>query len=201
MTPEHREALTALQFALSWWDGIMPIELAVPGVRGLERTWQRLDARRSLADRVDLWDFELSAQVALGLPHRRRGDGPVRCSALWVRCESPESRARLRSFKPAPAIVLEEGLTLVGVWPLNRWVDGARIERANRRIAYALRAAQKWGRPETMRFAAPGSVLRDRARPVVVDALKVSAAHFTASMIVGRLRDPPVRRIENEEGK
>ncbi len=148
--------------------------------------WARMVARMS-RDR----DVRLSTGV------RRREFGTCSDAAvLWARVEGKAQVKALERFRPSPTFVVSEGATSrkVALWSLSRPWGFEVVERANRRIAYALRAAPKWGVPE-FDFPAPGSCLRAgrvRPVPVVFDWFDPRGV-YTAREVVGALKEPPSR--------
>lgn len=114
-------------------------------------------------------------------------------AALWVRTESGESAKRLASFKPEPTLVIREGATnrMVAFWALGGALAPDDIERANRRLSYALLTAAKWCKPGFM-FHPPGVILRHgRARPVPVVVESQTEALYPVSM-TRHLKDRPL---------
>jgi hypothetical protein len=62
--------------------------------------------------------------------------------ALWVDCDTDNAVDALQRFVPAPQILIASGTrrNLHGYWLLDRPLDGARLEGANRRLAAFLGA-------------------------------------------------------------
>jgi hypothetical protein len=135
-------------------------------------------------------------RLSTGVRRRREFGSCGDAAVLWVRTEGKAQAAALKRFRPSPTVVLSEGSTSrkVALWSLDRPWGFEVIERANRRLAYALRTAPKWSVLE-FDFAAPGSCLRaGRARPVPVVVEWMDARGvYTARQVVGALKEPPSR--------
>jgi hypothetical protein len=134
-------------------------------------------------------------QLEMGLPEASQGNGgPGACTILWCWAESRDQVRRAARFRPLPSLVLRMGKSCrrLLIWGLSENVAYVSGVPANRRLAYALHAPQKWAQPEKLRVPLPGTFLRaDRKRPCPVEVTRVDDAVFTRSEIVGRLRDPP----------
>ena len=128
------------------------------------------------------------------------GQGLVHCITEWardknVRLEGKKSADILRRFRPVPTFVIREGSSsrYTAFWalsqPLTRWKD---VDRANRRLAHALKAPKKYADPGEFYFAPPGTVLRvGRSRPCPVVVARAGLETYTVGEVVGRLRDAP----------
>lgn len=164
-------------------DGRLRDWLPVPGCRPY------------VARRMRLIDELHSQEVAFGLPMARVGGGGVaRGTVLWARVEGKEQLARARKLRPYPSIVLQEGASTrrLLLWALERMVPYDHLVRANRRLAYACGATQKWGDPDVLRVPIPGTFLRvDRSRPVAVMVSRLEPAFYDVRQVVGRLKEPP----------
>jgi hypothetical protein len=78
------------------------------------------------------------------------------------------------------------------LWGLEENVAHASVMAANKRIAYALRAPQKWSEPEKLRIPLPATFLRvGRKRPAPVLVTRMGEEMFTRVAVAGRLSDPP----------
>lgn len=124
---------------------------------------------------------------------------PARTTVLWAVLESAKDAQALKAFRPAPTLVLREGLTVrrVALWWL--WSDLALDDgwgiRANKRIAHKLGTKKKWAE-FTFTLRPPGTILRKgRAKPVVVHVEhRDDEAVYEPRAIVARLKDPPAPR-------
>lgn len=205
------EATDFIAFITGWGDGYVPVFLG--GARAPE-FHHRLNAGggRRLAARAAAWDFEESLQVEIGLPRPRREleQVPSRCSVLWAWAQTPDAaeRAAFR-FPKRPSLVLRMGESSrrLLMWALDERVAYGEIVAANRRVAYALGAQQKWAVPESLRIPLPGTFLRvGRTRPqAVLVTLMQFDNSYALDAIVGGLKDPPPadgsrKRQEAERG-
>jgi hypothetical protein len=135
-------------------------------------------------------------QLELGLPeaHARNG-GPGECAALWAWVESRDQAIRAAGrFKPLPSMVLRMGRSCrrLLLWWLDEPLAHVSVVAANKRIAYALHAPQKYSEPEKLRIPLPGTCLTvGRKRPCPVLVTRLSEAVYTRAQVAGRLKDPP----------
>ena len=115
--------------------------------------------------------------------YQHHGDSAV----LWARIESGASLALLRAFKPYPTLLLREGQTVryTALWAVHKPLSPENVERANKRIAHALKTAKKWAHPKFM-FQPAGS---KGARSVEV--AYQSAELYPVGRVIGRLADAP----------
>lgn len=135
------------------------------------------------------------AEVSIGLPERSPGRGVGRCTVLWCWVEGSEQVARAMRFRPRPSVVIRtSGSRRLLLWGLSQAIGYQFIAPFNRKLAYALRAPQKWAAPEALRIPWPGTSLRiGRARPVLVVVTRMNSDPLTWEQVVGRLREPPSR--------
>ena len=197
---QWQEALRALEFMLGWRGGWMPLRFERPGRSAL--FWHHCGvpgSGRILERLVHDCDLQHSDQVELLLPEPKRfNGGPCGASALWCRIEGRDQLDRARRFRPLPSVVLQEGTSSrrLLLWGLREWLNYFNVEKANRRIAYRLRATQKHGVPENLRVPAPGTFLRaGRARPTPVVVRRCEPVLFGVDQVAGRLKDPPPQRM------
>jgi hypothetical protein len=150
-----------------------------------------------LARRAELLDHVRSLQVEIGLPEtKRHNQGAAFSTVLWAWAESKDSawRATSGAIKP-PTMVLKMGSSArrLLLWGLREPLVYVSIEPANKRLAYAIRAPQKYATLEKLRIPLPGTFLRvgrKRPAPVVVTRMD-DDAFYTREQLVGRLKDPP----------
>jgi hypothetical protein len=194
------EALRALEFMAGWSGGWMPVYRYRDGVRGARMLWHetgRPGSGDALARFVARADERYSDEILIGLPQARRWNGGIgAATVLWARIEGKDQEARARRFRPLPSLVLQEGASSRRwlVWALRERAGYFEVEAANRKIAYALRAVQKYGDPDAFLVPAPGSCLRvDRGRPVPIVCGRLSDADYTVAGVVGRLKEPPAK--------
>jgi hypothetical protein len=98
----------------------------------------------------------------------------------------------LAGFNPRPTLVLQEGKTnrMTAFWMLAKSLKPEDIERANRRLSYALHTKPMHCSPAFM-FNPPGVILRQgRSRPVVVHVAEQSEELHPVCMTKG-LKDRP----------
>ncbi len=188
------DALRALEFIIGWGGGHIPVTRR--GDEGPDRLWwHEAGSPGRLADAVRAFDERHDVEVLLGLPQLRRWNGGVgSATVLWARIEGGDQEKRARALRPLPSMVLQEGGSTRRwlIWSLREQASYYAVQDANRRIAYALRATQKYGDPDAFRVPAPGSCLRvDRSRPVPVVCSRLTMADYTVQQVVGRLKDPP----------
>lgn len=192
--PQH--ALEALIWMVGWGGGYLPVFLD-----GLPNpyTWLPVPANaRRTARRLIQIDRLDNHQLAVGLAVRRHGIvGPGTATIIWARVAGTKQLELARAFRPLPSLVLAEGDSSrrLLIWSLNQPLDHARVQRANKRLAYHFGAVQLAGDPDRLRIQAPGTFVREGARPVLVAPARLSTDSWhDAGQIVGRLRDPPERR-------
>jgi hypothetical protein len=201
---EARQAIWLLMMLIGWNGGVAPLY-----VGGEPRARVHLDCSVPLVGdevvrRLARWH---DRQLELGLPeaHANNG-GPGVCTILWAWVESREQAWRAaRRFRPLPSIVLKMGVSCrrLLIWPLEETAVHASVVAANKRIAYALHAPQKWAEPEKLRIPLPGSSLYvGRKKPGPVLVTRLTDATFLRSAVTGRLKDPPLpymTRLRNGE--
>jgi hypothetical protein len=203
MSPHHatfQEALRALDLLMGWrvpWASWMPVEGRREGRTAL--WWHKTGDGRVLAESVQRCDELYSDEIVLRLPEPVRfNGGPVGASILWCRIEGTDQLKRARAFRPLPTMVIQEGSSSrrLLIWALREWADYFLVEQMNKRIAYRLRAVQKWGRPERLEVPCPGTCLRvGRSRPIPVVVGRLTTDVYTAKAVAGRLREPPPQRM------
>jgi hypothetical protein len=190
LSEEDQEALLHLVAFIGGIGGVTPLYLdgnPNPACHLPARDLTPLEARvRRYAGR----------QVEMGLPEVHAGNGgPGECSALWVWVESRDQALRAgRRFKSLPSMVLRMGRSCrrLLLWWLSEPVAHVSIVAANKRIAYALHAPQKYAQPEKLRIPLPATCLTvDRKRPCPVLVTRMTDVTYARERIVGRLSDPP----------
>jgi hypothetical protein len=185
------EALEALGVIVGYAGGWMPVYRTR---EGRVRVFWRESRRPGLGSTIRALDEAYGDQITLGLPEARRFNGGVgSCTVLWSRVQGPDQLRRANAFRPRPTMVLADGRSSrLCLWWLERPVSYFVARDANRKIAYCLRAVQKWGDPDALRIPCPGScVTEGRARPLMVRVSRLTTASFVPDMVVGRLREPP----------
>lgn len=200
------DAIAYLSLCIGWAGGLIPVYLnGARSAHGYVTVSANPHAGVELARRAAHYDHAENAQVEIGLPEGRRGAGPSRCSVLWAWLESRESAQRAARFKPMPGLVLRMGTSCrrLCIWPLKDVLAWADAESANKKIAYALHAPQKYAQPERLRIPLPGTFLRvGRKQPAPVVITRLELEHYAGGEITGRLKDPPPPYMQRlREGK
>lgn len=118
------------------------------------------------------------------------------CRTVWVDLDIDVAARALEPVDPVPSLVLASGSPghLHAYWSLSRAEPPAVIERANRRLAWALGAdlastdaARILRPPDTVNHARGGAVVR------LIDGAPIGEA-WRLTDLVGGLADPPDRR-------
>ena len=128
------------------------------------------------------------------LPRRRRGGGRAdvmeKAGVVWADCDTGESVAALRAFRPWPAMVVGSSAeNRHAYWFLTEPASLEVIERTNRRIALALGADVRCSDPA--RILRPGgSVNRKRAVPDAVRLLYLAPAERVSFGELDRVLPP-----------
>ena len=116
--------------------------------------------------------------------------------ALWADCDTPESVARLRDYRPSPTFVVASGSGgRHGWWFVNPPpLSLAGVERANRRLAHHLGAdTRSCDAARILRLPGTSNHKTDPPRPVVCLAVGETA---DAAALVRELPDPQPPRAE-----
>src|SRR4051812_21633318 len=127
-------------------------------------------------------------------PRTRRHGGPdavARAFVLWADCDGEEAVAALERFEPPPAIVIASGTgsNRHAYWPLRSPLGRDELERANRRLAYAL-GADPASADAARILRLPGTFSHKHRPPVPVEALRLDPERrLSAADIVDRLPD------------
>jgi len=193
-TPE--EAVGALALMLGWNGGVLPMHVDDGQTR--PKVHHRRCGRGAtdwLLGGVRRFDGRQSLDVAVGLPETRPNVlGPSWSTVLWAWVSGKDQVWRAGQFRPLPSMVLriDGGSKRLLLWFLHEAVPYPSVEPANRKIAYALRATQKWSKPELLRVPLPGTFVRvGRSRPAAVLVTRLEDRTWTRSQVVGRLKEPP----------
>lgn len=182
------EALTFCGFVLGWTGRQMPLT-----IEGGETRWTRPPWLPDIVRRIGGENLDVSAGLACERPDI---DTLTQTAVLWAWVEGSEQVAAAKRFRPAPSFVLRMGETAsrrLLIWTMAEPIGAADAEILNRRIAYRLRAPQKWAALEALRVPLPGTQLKvGRKRPVPVVVTRMQMDGFDASF-ADRLREPPPR--------
>ena len=166
----------------------------------VERRGAAIESIRSIGARTDLY-------VGCAPRTRRYGgrDAIERCHVLWADCDDDQAIEAIERFDAPPSMVVASGGGRHAYWSLWPPLSPVWLERANRRMAYALGgdmratdAARILRPPETYNFKT------GEARPVEIEHVDCNAL-YEARAIVEGLPDPPApekpeRRARTVEG-
>jgi hypothetical protein len=155
------------------------------------------DVTVSLASRTDVFVGVLPRVCARG----RLQDVVKHADVVWADCDTRESVAALRTFRPLPAMVVASSReNRHAYWFLTEPVGLDVIEGTNRRTALALGADVRCSdRARILRPA--GSVNRKRSEPVAVGLLRLAPADRVSVADLDRVLPPepappePVSRL------
>jgi hypothetical protein len=126
---------------------------------------------------------------------RRHGgrDAVKHAHVLWADCDGEDAVAALADFEPAPAIVIGSGsgTNCHAYWPLVEPLGRDELERANRRLAFAL-GADPASADAARILRVPGTLSHKHDPPTAVGALRLDpAVRMNVADVVGGLPDPP----------
>ena len=126
---------------------------------------------------------------------RRHGgrDAVDRAFVLWVDCDGEDAVAALRDFDPAPSIVIASGTddNCHAYWLLAQPLARDDVERANRRLAYAL-GADPASADAARILRVPSTLSHKHDPPAAVEAIRLdSGRRINAVDVIGSLPDPP----------
>ena len=159
------------------------------------QVFDRPDRLRGLATRAIALGRRTDVYVGCAPRTRRHGgrDAVAHAFVLWVDCDGEDAVAALREFRPAPAIVIASGSgsNCHAYWPLVEPLARDVLERANRRLAYAL-GADPASADAARILRIPGTLSHKHDPPTAVDAIQLGTnRRVDAADVVGSLPDPP----------
>jgi hypothetical protein len=170
------------------------VELRYRTARGMQRAFYQADRLDLVADAIE--ERARRSDVYVGVvPRRRRGGGrddlvPAG-HVLWADCDTSDSVVALRSFSPAPSMVVASGTrdNRHAYWLLDAPVAIDTVERANRRLAFALGADAACA--DGARILRPPSLNHKHhpPTPVRIERCRPSARHHLHD-VVEILDDP-----------
>lgn len=151
---------------------------------------------RGLATRALALGRRTDVYVGCAPRVRRHGgrDAVERAFVLWADCDGVGAVAALHAFEPAPPILIASGSgsNCHAYWPLAEPLTRDEVERANRRLAYALGADGACADAGRI-LRVPGTMSWKHEPPTAVEALRLDTHRcFAAEEVVGSLVDPPV---------
>jgi hypothetical protein len=139
-------------------------------------------------------------QLYIGAAPRTREAGTAdaieRVWCLWADCDSEEAVEHLRRFRPLPSIVVASGTEghLHAWWPLRCSVTPRWAERANKRLAYRLKADP--ASTDVARIMRPIISVNRKTHPVtMVECVRLELDMFEMCDVVGGLPDAPTTAI------
>jgi hypothetical protein len=153
------------------------------------------DRVRGLATRAIALGRRTDVYVGCAPRTRRYGgrDAVERAFVLWADCDGEDAVAALAEFEPAPAIVIASGSgpNCHAYWPLAEPLARDDVERANRRLAYALDADPASADAARI-LRVPGTLSWKHDPPTGVDAIRLDTDRRVHAVdVVGSLPDPP----------
>jgi hypothetical protein len=159
------------------------------------QVFDRPDRLRGLATRAIMLGRRTDVYVGCAPRTRRHGgrDAVERAFAPWADCDGDNAVVALEAFEPAPGIVIASGSgsNCHAHWPLVEPLGRDEVERANRRLAYAL-GADPASADAARILRVPGTLSHKHQPPTRVDAVRLDIARSVdAADVVGSLPDPP----------
>ena len=160
---------------------------------GMNRRFVTVDERARIERIIHARAAATDVYVGV-LPRWRHAGGRAAivgdCRTVWVDLDSDAAARALEPVEPEPsAIVMTSYGHLHAYWSLVRAVPPAVIERANRRLAWAL-----WGdlaSNDAARILRPPATLNHRRGRAPVSLLAASGRACRLGELVGGLLDPP----------
>jgi hypothetical protein len=159
------------------------------------QVFDRPDRLRGLATRAIALGRRTDVYVG-GAPRTRRHggrDAVDRAFVLWADCDGEDAVTALAGFGPAPAIVIASGSgsNCHAYWPLVEPLERDELERANRRLAYAL-GADPASADAARILRIPGTLSHKHDPPTKVEATRLDTdRRLDATDVTGSLPDPP----------
>jgi hypothetical protein len=159
------------------------------------QVFDRPNRLRGLATRAIALGRRTDVYVGCAPRTRRHGgrDAVARAFVLWADCDGEHAVAAVGDFEPAPAIVIGSGTAsnCHAYWPLTEPLPRDELERANRRLAYAL-GADPASADAARILRVPGTRSHKHRTPTPVDAIRLQyARRLDVADVVGALPDPP----------
>lgn len=150
---------------------------------------------RGLAMRAIALGRRTDVYVGCAPRTRRHGgrDAVERAFVLWADCDGEDAVAALRDFEPAPAILVASGTesNCHAYWPLIAPLLADDVERANRRLAFAL-GADAASADAARILRVPSTLSHKHKPPTAVEVIRLDITRRVApGDVVGSLADPP----------
>ncbi|HTE61068.1 MAG TPA: hypothetical protein VK631_12015 [Solirubrobacteraceae bacterium] len=155
---------------------------------GPARVWLPTDCKRPFERLIRSDDCFVSA-----VPRRHEDSYTLGAAhVLWARLERPECAERLARLPAGPTLVLREGRSSrrTALWALSRPLWGEWIDRANARLAHAVKG-RRGAADASQLVLSPFTRLTNAKRPVSIYVEYESDTYATARQIVGALPDAP----------
>jgi hypothetical protein len=189
---------TALHAQLAMIAGDEPegsfVELRWRRARGMGQSFHRcqqpaplLEVIGRLAGKTDVY-----VSAAPRVAQRGKLDAIARVWCLWADCDSDESVARLRAFRPRPSLVIRSGSRghLHTWWALSHPLRPSFARAANRRLAWHLGADMvSVDAARVMRAA--GTLNHKHQPPGVVECIHLDPQTYRTPEIVAQLEEHP----------
>jgi hypothetical protein len=159
------------------------------------QVFDRSTRLRGLATRALVLGRRTDVYVGCAPRTRRHGgrDAVARAFVLWADCDGEHAVAALRDFEPAPSIVVASGTgpNCHAYWPLTQPLAGDEVERANRRLAFAL-GADAASADAARILRVPSTLSHKHDPPTPVEAIRLDTdRRLSAADVTGSLPDPP----------
>lgn len=179
---DHRGELLELRYRLD--DG-----------QRMGQVFEHTARARALATRAVMLGRRTDVYVGCAPRTRRCGgrDAVRRAFVLWADCDGQDAVSALADFEPAPDVVIGSGTggNCHAYWPLVDPITSDELERANRRLAYALGADLACADAARI-LRVPGTLSHKHDPPTRVETLRHHPGRrVDATDVVGALPDPP----------
>lgn len=173
---------------------LVELRYRIPDVVGMRQEWfaasqseipRAVRRLATLRERTDVY-FGVAPRTersgsAAAVPHSH---------VLWADCDTPAAMAALKTFDPAPALVIASGGGQHAYWPLQDPLETRWIEQANRRVAFALGADLK--ATDAARILRPPGTCNHKYDPPSLVRLEVlRPLVYDVRQVVSALPDPP----------
>jgi hypothetical protein len=155
--------------------------------------WSKADNRKRLMRLLEAKGLKEAKVSPIPSLYDESARYPTKGSCLWAHTDTGASLRLLEAFPVRPTIWLGEGDSVrsTALWCLHTPLSVEWIERANRRLSLALdttRRTAQYG----FTFFLPGQVVHEGTRrEFKIEVLSQSEGLYSASDVVGHLRDAP----------
>jgi hypothetical protein len=150
---------------------------------------------RGLATRAIVLGRRTDVYVGCAPRTRQHGgrDAVAHAFVLWADCDGEHAVAALRDFEPAPSIIVASGTgsNCHAYWQLTQPLARDEVERANRRLAFAL-GADPASADAARILRVPSTLSHKHDPPTEVEAIRLDTdRRLSAADVTGSLHDPP----------